>query len=285
MLSETLGLGSSVAVGAADFIGGLQTRRRPLLAVLAISQTTGLLALLPFALIIQGAPPSLSSLLPALAAGVLLPVAISLLFSALAMGKMGIVAPITGTNAIVPVVVGIAGGERPGDVQIAGMMLCLVGVVLVAAQADSASSDDSATERRGTLLAIIAVPVIGLLTVFLAKAGEGETLWAITVMRCLACSILCTAAHVNGTAIRDSLHANLPPLMAIGLLDTAGMVMFLSATKTGLLSVVAVLLSLYPAVTVLLARVLLDERLRSVQLAGAMIILAGIAALGAGQVG
>lgn len=282
MLSETLGLSSSLAVGTADFIAGLQTRRQQLLTVMTVSQLASVAALLPLAWIFEGAPPSPRSLALALAAGLLLPLGMAALFSALALGKMGVVAPITGTSAVVPVVAGIIAGERPAALQIAGIVLCIGGVVLVAAQADSAP-DSSAADRRSVLLAILTVPIIGFMVVLLAGAGgPGEDLWAVTYMRGVSCALTCVAALVHGAAVRDSLHAHFPPLIAVGLLDAVGLVMFLTATDTGLLSVSAVLFSLYPAVTVLLARVLLAERLRSVQIAGAMTILVGIAALALG---
>jgi len=148
MLIEALGLGSSIVVGVEDFMGGLQTRRHPLIAVLTISQATGLVVILPITLLVDGGPPAVGDLVPALTAGLLGPLGMGALFRALALGPMGAVAPISATSAALPVLVAMLSGEDPASAQIAGIVLCGVGVVLAAAQRECGGGENAGDDVR-----------------------------------------------------------------------------------------------------------------------------------------
>jgi drug/metabolite transporter (DMT)-like permease len=192
---------------------------------------------------------------------------------------MSIVAPISATAAVVPVVFGVASGERPSPVQGAGIALAVAGVVLA-----SRSRDGDGGGRRlaeGTGLALVAALAFGILLVALGEASEGDALWGTLTMRTTSFSLLVLTA----LALRPSFalrEGDLPVLLLIGVLDTAGNALFAIATTKSLLSVVAVLGQLYPVVTVLLARVVLGERLSSGQGAGVVGAFTGVALITAG---
>jgi drug/metabolite transporter (DMT)-like permease len=270
MAAVVLALASSVTWGVGDFLGGLQTRRRPLLTVLFVTQTTGFLSLL-IALAIRGqGPPSGTGWIgwAALASGAGV-VGLAAFYRGLATGAMGVVAPISSAAAIVPLVVGLALGERPHPIQAVGIALAIAGVVL-------AAREEGGANATGAGLAIVAALGFGTFFVGIARASEHDVLWALTVSRGFSFAILgCTVLALRPPLPRTA--RDLGNLAVIGVLDTGANLLFALATTQGLVSVVAVLGSLYPIMTVLLARLVLHEQLRPIQRVGAIGALAGAA--------
>lgn len=279
MLAVALGACASICWGVADFLGGLRTRSLALAEVLVVSQLTALAAAAVVAFAAGEAPP-LADLTPALVAGVCQLFGIAALYRALAIGTMSIVSPVSaGGAAVLPVIVGVATGERPGALQYAGMAAALVGVVL----ATRGPAGGPATISREALgLAGLAALGFGGFFVAIDAAVEGaEPVWALLATRASAAVILVVVLLVLRPGLRIA-PADVPSLALIGLLDVAANGLIALGTDTGLISVVAVLGSLYPVATVVLARAVLGERLVPVQVAGVVAALAGVALLAAG---
>ncbi len=282
MLALVLALGSSLCWGMSDFLGGLQSRRQPLLAVMLISQGAALICLLALVAVRGAGPPHLVKLLPALGAGAAGMVALSAFYRALSIGTMSIVAPISATGAVVPVVVGIAQGERPAALQLAGIAAAIVGVVLASREDDAALRHDARAPSRASIpLALVAAAGFGTFFVGLRSSARVDVVWALVAARVagVALLVLVLAAR-RSVPVRD--RRALAALAAVGLLDLSANGLYAVATRHGLLSVVAVAASLYPLGTVLLARAVLGERVRRVQEVGIVAALTGVVLIAAG---
>ena len=292
MLAVALGLSSSLFWGLGDFLGGLQSRRVRVLAVLLVSQASGLTAIAVGIAIARPEAPSLVDVWPAAAAGLAGAIALSAFYRALAIGTMSIVAPISATGAAVPVVVGIAGGDRPAALQLAGIVAAVVGVVLASRELDEqqkgsgpavAARPDSGRvpERTSIALALVAALGFGTFFVGMDAGADASVPWALLANRVASVSavlLVVGAARVPlpGTPRR------LAPLVLVGLLDAGANGLYAWGATEGLVSVVAVLGSLYPVATVLLARLVLGERVRRVQEVGIVAALAGVVLIAAG---
>jgi len=207
-------------------------------------------------------------------------VALGAFYRALAIGTMSVVAPISATAAAVPVLVGLAEGERPGGLQIAGMVAALAGVIL--ASREPVEEGCPPANRAAIGLALVAAAGFGTFFVGIDRASAtAEVPWVIVVQRCCSVSLLLIATLVVRPSLpRDG--ASLLVLAMVGLLDLGANGLYALATTHGLLSVVSVLGSLYPAVTVVLARFVLAERIARVQEVGVVLALAGVIAISAG---
>jgi drug/metabolite transporter (DMT)-like permease len=280
VLALLLALSASLCWGLADFVGGVQTRRTPGTIVVLVSQTIGAVGLLLCVLATGDLYPGWDGLRAALVAGLLLAVGLTSFYQALSIGTMSVVAPITATGAVVPVLIGLAGGERPGGFEALGMLAALVGVLL-ATQDGEADHGQRRLTRRSIMLALVAAACIGGGLAAYDQAAESGVLPAVMWARWIAVGALLVAVVVTRPTF-DSATLRLPALVAIGALDAAATALYAGATTKGLLSVVAVTSSLYPAVTVALARTLLGERLTARQATGIAVALAGVALLAAG---
>jgi drug/metabolite transporter (DMT)-like permease len=279
VLAAALGILAATCWGVADFLGGLRARRITLAAVLAVSQLTGLAAAALVATTIAG-PPPLGDLAPAFVAGACQLVAIAALYRALAIGTMSVISPVSaGGAAMLPVIVGLATGERPGALQYAGMAAAFGGVVL--ATRGPASATGGGSREALALAGVAALGFGGFYVGIDAAVEDAEPLWALLAARASAGAVL-VAALVALRAPPRFAAADLPALAAIGLLDVGANAFIALGTDTGLVSVIAVLGSLYPVATVVLARAVLGERLAAVQVAGVATALAGVALLAAG---
>jgi drug/metabolite transporter (DMT)-like permease len=276
VLAIALGLSSSLCWGLADFFGGLQTRRHHVLGVLLVSQMAAAAVLAVGALAFIDLPGRDAALWAGL--GSLAGTAgLGAFYRGLAIGTMSIVAPVSACGAAVPVIVGVAQGERPGAVQTLGIAIALVGVVLAARE----TGDSTASHRASIFLGLLAALGFGTFFVALAEATDRSSpLGAIAVARATALPVLALLAF----AVRPSLPgpSAWPALAAIGLLDVTANALFALASQKGLLSVVAVVGSLYPAITVLLARFVLHERIGRLQQGGVVVALAGVILISAG---
>ena len=236
--------------------------------------------LIPFALAVADETPSASAVGWAALAGSAGIIALGAFYRALAIGTMSVVAPISATAAAVPVLVGLAEGERPSTLQVAGMAIALAGVIL--ASREPIEEGAAPPNRAAIGLALVAAAGFGTFFVGIDKASAtAEVPWVIVVQRCSSLALLVIAA----LAVRPTLPRDAPSLLILGMvgvLDLGANGLYALATTKGLLSVVSVLGSLYPAVTVVLARFVLAERIARVQEVGVVLALAGVVAISAG---
>jgi uncharacterized membrane protein len=273
-MAALLALTAAAAYGAGDFLGGMAARREPASAVVLWSHVVGLLAMLVAAPLIGGDLTAEALALGA-GAGVIGAAALAFFYRALATGAMSVAAPVAGLlSAAVPVVAGVGGGERPGTIALAGIGLALPAIMLVSRERP-AHDAPSATQVRAFVLALAAGFGFGLFFVVLDGAAEGTGIWPLVGARIASVGLFAAlgAARVTAAAPpRAAAHA----AVGAGLLDAAANVCYLLALSHGLLSVVSVLTALYPAGTVLLARVILRERMTRMQRTG--LAVAGLAA-------
>jgi drug/metabolite transporter (DMT)-like permease len=282
VLAAVLALASSIAWGTADFLGGLQSRRHALLAVLVVSQAVAL-AILVVA-VLAGAPTEHDAAATAWAAGVgaLGILALVAFYHALSIGTMSVVAPISATGVAIPVLVGLVSGERPGPLQVAGIVLACAGVILAAREAPAADAETRRSGRTAIGLALVAAVGFGSFFAGIDRAEEtGDVAWVLLCARVVDVALLGAAAAVFRPRVPRA-PGTLALIAAVGALDLLANLLFVLAAGRGLLSVVGVLGSLYPAVTVILARFVLHERLTRTQNAGVLVTLAGVVALAAG---
>ncbi len=278
MLGIGLALLSSVAWGVSDFLGGLQSRRVAALTVLLVTQPVGLVLALTVAL--AGNPDALSPRDAAIAAaaGALVVVALSAFYKAMALGSISVVAMIGALGVLVPVAGGLIQGEQPSAVQAIGAALAIAGVVLVSREGDP----EWRSANRATIgLAAFAALGFGVFFLALDVASGEHPAWTIVAARSGGVTALLAAAVVVRPSMRIDARMY-PALVAIGCCDIAANSLFALATERGLLVLVAVAGSLYSAVTVLLARVILGERLERAQRLGVVVAVFGIVMIAAG---
>jgi len=280
-MAVLLGLASAIVYGAADFAGGLASRRNPALTVVVLSQAFGSVFLL-VALAVLGDPvPPPGVFLKGALAGVGAGIGVTLLYRGLAIGQMSVVAPVTAAGAAsMPLAVGLIRGERPGALALLGAAIAVVSIVLVSAAPGSGDIKRRAGLAPGLLEAVVAGLGFGLFFIALDGTGPQDGLWPLLGSR--SSLIVCgLAALISRTPLRPP-AGELPNLLLLGLLDQAATVLFILASREGLLSLVAVLVSLYPASTVVLARVILRERLGSLQLLGVGFAAVGVTLIAVG---
>jgi drug/metabolite transporter (DMT)-like permease len=275
-VAAVLALLSSVTWGSADFLAGMASRTRSAWAVVAGSQLIGLVAVLVAATAAGTWGADIGWLPWGLFAGLTGCIGLICFYTALATGTMGVVSPIASMGAVVPVVVGFASGESPSGTQLAGIALALVGVV--AASGPELSGD---TGGRPVLLAVVAGVMFGLVFVGLDQGSASSPLMTLVGMRLASCGALLAVAAIFRTTAGLRV-ADLPLLAIVGLGDLGANFMFGLASTRGLVSLVSVLGALYPVVTVLLARLVLAERLRLIQALGVVVALTGVVLISAG---
>lgn len=287
---------ASLAWGTSDFLGGRASRGRHVLAVLAITRPTGLAGVGLLVLLLPTG--ALGDRWPfAVLAGVVLLAGMLCLYRALAIGPMPVVAPIFTTAAIIPALVGIVRGEEPTLLVGAGLVLAGGGAILAARTPREAGASagagrggtapppaDGPRPASGVAYAVAAAALIGLGLTLVDHAAEADPLRTILVERATETVIVLSVLALGWRRLGGDL---LPiwPIPLIGLIDLTANVGFAFASRGGLLPVVAVLASLYPVVTVLLAWAILHERTTRTQLVGAALTLVGVgvvAAAGAG---
>lgn len=270
MTGILLGLGSALAYGAADFFGGMTNRRAPLAAVVAWSQLVGLAALLPIAVMVGDQALTAQSALWGALAGFAGSAGVALLYHGLSVGRMSTVAPLAGVMAAgLPFTWGVVTGERPSAVALVGVALALVAIVLVS-RADGA---DVLANRRGAFAGLGAGGAFGCMYVLLAAAGPGAGLWPVVMARLVAVIAVAFTATVAHQSLRPPTAAY-AGVAITGVLDMTANVLYLFAARAALVALAAVLASLYPAATILLARVVLRERLKTAQKIG--LLAAGV---------
>jgi drug/metabolite transporter (DMT)-like permease len=267
-----LGLASAASWGAGDFCGGLAAKRSPLLGVLAVAYAAGVALVAAAALLGGEAAPGGAALGWAVAAGVAGTAGLAALYRGLAVGRMALVAPVSAVlSAALPVAWAALHDGPPPPAKLAGVALALLGIWLVA------RTGLAALDRQGLVLGAVAGAGFGAFLVLMHVAGAGGgTYWPLAAARGTSLALVLAVALARGGAWTPPAAA-LPVVLLTGALDAAGNALFVLASQAGPLDTAAVLSSLYPVSTVLLAAALLGERVSRSQGAGIAAVLGAIA--------
>jgi drug/metabolite transporter (DMT)-like permease len=279
-MAYLLALASALMYGAADFTGGLATRRAATIPVVIASQFSGMVLLALLLPVLPESFPSRADVLWGVAAGLTGGGGVALLYQALAVGRMAVVAPTTAVCAVViPVVAAMVLGERPGGLAVLGIGLGIGAIVLVSQQTETGSEPTPSGAGGlppGVAIALVSGVLIGLFFLRLAQTAPTAGMWPILAARITSVTLFAMAAVVERIPLTLPRSA-LALALGGGMVDMLANAAYLLATRQGQLSLVVTLSSLYPASTVLLARVLLGERLNARQLGGVGCALAAIA--------
>ena len=278
MIALSLSLTACFGWGVADFLGGWHSRRLPTLLVLLLSNVFGLVVLGLIVAWRGAAFPARPEMLWAVAAAGAAVVAMVLLYKGLARGSMAIVSPISATGVILPVMVGLIYGERLTGLQAAGILAAVAGTVLAAREGKPLASDRRLS--AGTGLALGSAAAVGVFFILMDRASEVDPYWATLVMRICFGALIVPLLAIARPPLRID-GSRVAGLFAMGTLDALASVAFAVATTVGLLSLVAVIGSLYPVVTVMLSVLVLGERPGPWQVLGVVLALAGVGMLSA----
>jgi drug/metabolite transporter (DMT)-like permease len=271
-----LALGASLAWGVADFVGPWQARTWGTLRVLLWAQVAGC-ASIAVATALLASPPDDWAVLLAIPAALSGTLGLYAYYRGMQTGMMSVVAPIAGASAIVPVVFGIATGDRPSGFQLAGIACALVGVAL------AAQEHQQGGERRvaaGVWLAVLAAIGFGFYFPPMHAAGDADPWWASFIFRTTALALVALAVASRRPNVRLRGRA-LWIVLGVGIGDTLGNLLFAASSSHGLVSVTSVLASLYPVVTVGLAAIVLKEHVAGGQRIGVVLTLTGVALIAA----
>ena len=283
-MAYLLALGSAALYGAADFLGGLASRQTSTITIIVTSQGAGLALLLLILPLLPLATPTVRDLIWGGAAGLAGGTGVALLYRALAVGRMTVVAPTTAVCAVmIPVAASVLVGERLTPMTSLGIALAIVAIVLVSQQETAAST----TVRAGALppgvgIALASGVAIGLFFLALAETEARAGMWPLVAARAASVTLFSVIALVSARSL--GMAAPVARIsVAAGAIDMFANALYLLATRYGPLSVVVTLSSLYPASTVVLARFALGERLNPWQAAGVMCALVAIALIVTGS--
>ncbi|HKA95657.1 MAG TPA: EamA family transporter [Streptosporangiaceae bacterium] len=274
-----LGLAAALLYGSGDFLAGMAARRIHVLTVLMLAETAGVIVALAAAAMSPG-PAHPAGLAWGAGAGLVGGLGLIIFYTGLATGPMSVVAPVSGlVSTVLPVGVALAEGERPGVGVYAGALLCLVAIVLASSAGDTNAA--RRPNRRGPGRAIgygiASGASFGLFFLLIRNAGQTGELWPVAAARIGELAVALAAAAAAGRRLQPRVADRWFLLTAAGagMIDVVANICYVAATRTGMFGLAVVLASLYPGVTVLLARAVLGERLRWVQRAGL-----GLAAIG-----
>lgn len=271
-----LAIASAVFYGSADFLGGFATRRAAAIPVVLISQAVGLALVVLLLPALPSATPDRADIAWGAASGLAGGVGVALLYYALAIGTMSVVAPTTAVCAVaIPVLTSIALGERPGIVAVIGILVGVAAIVLVSLQATPHTEADGQPRRSGLGVALCAGVAIGLFLLALAQGKKTAGLWPLVSARTVSVTLIAVIALARRTSLRMPAGV-LGFTLAGGALDMLANALYLLAAQIGPLSPVVTLSSLYPATTVLLASALLRERLNALQRVGVGLALVAV---------
>ena len=270
-----LGLLAALSWGTGDFAGGMATRRAAETAVVLGTETIGLILLLVIAPLVGGSPTATDLALGA-AAGLVGVAGLALLYRGLARGRASVVAPLSAVGAaLLQVGWGLAHGEDPGGWALVGIVLALVAIGVVAGSADEPAAGDGLSRRAEIFCGLGAAVGFGFYLILVSETSDGAGLWTIVAARAAPVVVLLAVLGL----LRRPL---VPGRDALGLVSVAGVTdaganaLLLLAVRGGLLSVVAPVANLYPAVTVLLARAFGHERIGRFRLAGLALAVASL---------
>ncbi len=277
-MAALLAIAGALGWGVGDFLGGIASRRLAVLTVLVISQTVGLVGVYLWVIASGDAFPGVEKLLPAAAGGVAALVGLAALYRGFALGAMGIVAPISAASPIVPLAVDAARGDVPTAVQWVGVGLVVTGIVVLSWEP---SKDGRRQFAAGAGLAVAAALGFGLFFVGIDAGADESAAWAVAAARTASVPVAVVAALLTATALTAPRRL-LPLIVGVGIFDTGANVFVAAATTRGAVGIVAVLSSLYPVVTVVLAWLVLGEKLGATKRIGGAVALAGAAFVAAG---
>jgi len=264
---------SAVCYGAADFTGGIVTRRASAIPVVLISQASGLVLVALVLPLLPAASPRPADLWWGAGAGLAGGIGVALLYYALATGTMSVVAPTTAVAAVgIPVITSVALGERPGWIAVAGIALGIAAITLVSRQTQTAAQ---ATRPSGLRPALLSGVAIGLFLFALAQTRPASGLWPLLMARLTSVSLFAVIAIAQRRSMRLPIRL-FGLAVAGGAVDMLANTLYMFAAQIGPLSPVVTLSSLYPASTVLLARAVLGERLNAWQTAGVAAALVAV---------
>jgi drug/metabolite transporter (DMT)-like permease len=287
-------LTAALLYGSADFLGGVATRRARAIAVLPLSAASGAVIVLVAALL-AGQAANSAGLGWGAAGGAVGGVGLMVFYSGLAIGPMSVVAPVSALmSTVLPVGVALAEGERLTGLEYAGVAVCLVAVVLVSSAGSASGSGDAGRAGRAGIrgwigrtgfhgravaYGLAAGTTFGLFFLFLRNAGREGELWPVTAARLAGLTVILLAAVVTRTrpVLAGASTRLLLATAGSGVLDATANVFYVYATRAGLFGLAVVLISLYPGITVVLARFTLDERMRPTQRAGLLLAAIGVA--------
>jgi drug/metabolite transporter (DMT)-like permease len=270
ILSIVFGLTAAVVWGTGDFCGGLATRRANVLSVMVLSQGLGLILLTLLALITREHAPSGADIAWGGAAGLAGLVGIGALYTGMARGQMGVVAPVSGViSAALPVVAGAVIQGLPNLLNVLGFVLALAGVWLIS------RTEHARAQPASVLLALLSGLGFGCFIILIAQAEHGTVFWPLAVARVVSLLVL-LGITVARRSFQPPPQNALLPITVAGVADSGGNLFFLLAAQAGRLDVSGALASLYPAATVLLALLLLRERLGRGQVRGMLLALIAI---------
>src|SRR6185437_4880730 len=269
LLSATFSMGAVFAWGGGDFLGGFASRRASPTFLAAIVYGSGLIFMTALALLNHSAFPSHRAMFWALAAGCFAGMSLANFYKALSLGSMGIAAPLTAVlAAAIPALVGIATEGLPNTVQIAGFVLAALGIWLV-------SRPEGGTETRGLGLAVMAGFGFAAFFLCIKQAGDGSALWIADLSRVTSLAVTAAVVMFSRTSFQLP-RASFITVIFAGLLDVSGSVFFVRATQTGRLDSAVILCSLYPVITVVLAKIFLKEQFTRWKVAGIIAALAAV---------
>jgi len=279
MVPVLLSLAASSCWGVADFLGGLQSKRVPVVVVLCVVQGAGLVVVVAI-IAITGEPfPGARAAILSIVAGIGGIVALGCFYRALAIGTMSIVAPISATGVTIPVVVGLATGDELSTVVAIGLGVTFLGVVL-ASREQHDDAEQAAAGKLSVGLALVAAVGFGSYFVLSDAAADDSVLWLLVLARSIPVPALALFAWARRMPAPRGRTAS--TLVLAGTLDCSATALYAVANTKGALSIVSVVGSLYPVMTLLLARVVLGERIRPLQQAGVAAALTGVAMIAAG---
>ncbi len=262
LLEVGLSLAAAAVWGGGDFAGGIAAKRANVFRVVALAHGCGLIMMLALAFLSGEAIPPRTDLMWGAVAGIVGAFGITALYTALAVGRMGVVAPVASVvTGILPVLFGMRTEGIPDRIQLAGFVLALASIWLIA------RPDGEIDSHRGIGLAVLAGVGFGLFLIAGKQAGHHGVFWPMAAARSASTLTMLVIvafsqkkAWPTGAALWAALFA--------GIGDSAGNALFIAASRHGRLDVAAVLSSLYPASTVILASVLLKERISRMQTVG-----------------
>lgn len=269
-------LGAVCAWGISDFIGGYTARKFQAFFLAALGHLSGTVLVVVLALAMHDAFPPVAHLRWACLAGVASGISLAIFYRALSQGNMGIAAPVTAVlSAAIPAVVGVVNEGSPGATTMVGFTLALAGIWLVS------RSEDSGGRPRGLGLALIAGLGFALLFILIRKAGNGSALWIAAASR--AASLVVTGGIVlAGRKFSPAYPLGFALGALAGCIDVSGTIFFVLASQHGRLDTAVVLSSFYPAVTVVLARIILKERFTRWKTIGILAALAAVPLIASG---
>lgn len=274
-MGALLALLSALTYGAGDFFGGLTSRRIPTLWLLVVAQPLSGLAMIPICVAIGGEPTGRDVWLMMLG-GAFVAIGLVLLYQGLAVGPMGVVAPLVAVvSALSPVLWGVAVGDELSTLAVTGIVLAVVAVAVIA----RVESDGQPVRVRGVLLAALAGAGFGGTFILFSATSDDSGLWPAAIQRWSTALVAVVAVVIARIPRPARAQVPWPLVLGNGAFDAAGVSFYLLATREGMVSVVSVMASLYPAATVGLAVIVLKERFTTTQAVGVALAGAAVVAI------